>query len=50
MQGRTMAGFYWVDPDACDTRGLGRWLALAQDYVGKLPAKAAKRRRAKDRK
>jgi hypothetical protein len=44
MQGRAMAGFYWVDPEACDAKGLGRWLALAQDYVGRLPAKAAKRR------
>jgi hypothetical protein len=44
MQGRAMAGFYWVDPEACDAKGLGRWLALAQNYVGKLPAKAAKRR------
>jgi hypothetical protein len=47
MQGRPMKGFYWVDPDACDARGLGRWLVLAQDYVGKMPAKAAKRRREK---
>jgi len=47
MQGRAMAGFYWVDPEACDAKALGRWLALAQDYVGKLPAKAEKRRRPK---
>jgi hypothetical protein len=44
MQGRAMAGFFWVDPEACDAKGLGGWLALAHDYVGKLPAKAAKRR------
>lgn len=45
MKGRAMAGFYWVDPAACDTKALGRWLALAAGYVGALPAKAAKRRR-----
>jgi hypothetical protein len=47
MRGRAMQGFFWVDPDACDARALGRWLALAEDYVGKLPAKAAKRRPAR---
>lgn len=45
MNGRAMAGFYWVDPGACDARGLGRWLALAAGYVGALPPKAAKKRR-----
>lgn len=39
MNGRAMAGFYWVDPAACDTKALGRWLALAAAYVGGLPAK-----------
>jgi hypothetical protein len=42
MSGRAMAGFYWVDPEACDAKALGRWLALAAAYVGALPAKAAK--------
>lgn len=42
MNGRAMAGFYWVDPEACDTKSLGRWLALAAAYVGALPAKAQK--------
>jgi hypothetical protein len=42
MQGRTMKGFYWIDPEACDARGLSRWLALAEVYVGAMPAKAAK--------
>jgi hypothetical protein len=46
MQGRTMKGFYWVDPETCDARALGRWLKLAEDHVGKMPAKAARRRRA----
>ena len=45
MNGRAMAGFYWVDPAACDTKALGRWLALAAEYVRKMPAKAANRRR-----
>ncbi len=45
MRERPMQGFFWVDPDACDARGLGRWLALAQAHVGKLPAKEAKRGR-----
>ena len=45
MNGRAMAGFFWVDPAACDTKALGRWLALAARYVGALPAKAANRRR-----
>lgn len=47
MQGRMMKGFYWVDPAACDAKALGRWLALAEAYVGAMPAKrpkAAKRR------
>jgi hypothetical protein len=42
MQGRPMKGFYWLDPAACDAKALGRWLALAQDYVGQMPPKAAK--------
>jgi hypothetical protein len=45
MQGRTMKGFYWVDPDACDATGLAHWLALAQEYVGAMPPRAAKKPR-----
>ena len=45
MNGRPMAGFYWVDPEACDARALGRWLALAHGHVAGLPPKAAKKRR-----
>ena len=37
--GEVMKGFIWVDPKACDARGLKGWIALAEDYVGKLPAK-----------
>jgi TfoX/Sxy family transcriptional regulator of competence genes len=40
--GKVMKGFVWVDPSSCDSRALGRWLALAEKYVGKLPAKGAK--------
>ena len=39
MSGRRMAGFFWVDPARCDARGLRSWLALAEDYVGALPAR-----------
>jgi hypothetical protein len=45
MQGRPMKGFYWVDPGACDAKGLSRWLALATSYVGAMPAKAPKKKR-----
>jgi hypothetical protein len=44
MRGRAMPGFFWVEPAACDARGLAHWLALAEEYVGSLPAKRAKRR------
>ena len=39
ITGKVMKGFVWVDPGACDARGLKRWIDLAADYVGKLPAK-----------
>jgi len=39
ITGKVMKGFVWVDPGACDARGLKRWIDLAVDYVGKLPAK-----------
>ena len=39
MQGRTMQGFIWVDPAACDARSLRAWTALAANYVGGLPPK-----------
>ena len=40
--GKVMKGFIWVDPACCDGRALRRWIALAEDYVGKLPAKGKK--------
>ena len=44
MQGRTMKGFYWIDPAACDAKALGCWLRLAESYVGAMP-KAPKKKR-----
>ena len=40
--GKAMKGFVWVDPKACDARALKGWIALAENYVGKLPAKGKK--------
>ena len=40
--GKVMKGFVWVDPKTCDSRVLNSWIALAQIYVGKLPAKGGK--------
>jgi TfoX/Sxy family transcriptional regulator of competence genes len=37
--GRAMKGFVWVDPAKCDARALKSWIAMAQAFVGKLPAK-----------
>src|SRR5688500_8047073 len=42
MQGRTMRGFFWVDPAAAEARALAQWLALSLAYVSALPRKAAK--------
>jgi len=42
ITGRIMKGFVWVDPAACDAPVLQRWIDLATNYVGKLPAKGAK--------
>ena len=43
MNGRTFEGFVRVDPAQCDTRSLGRWLRLAERYVGALPPKSRKK-------
>ena len=40
--GKVMKGFVWVDPASCDSRALGRWIELAENYVGELPAKGGK--------
>lgn len=37
--GRAMKGFVWVDPAKCDARRLQTWIAMAERYVGALPAK-----------
>jgi hypothetical protein len=37
--GRAMKGFVWVDPEGYAGAALGRWIALAEKYVGKLPPK-----------
>jgi hypothetical protein len=39
ITGRFMNGFVWVDPARCDSRALKRWIAMADAYVGALPAK-----------
>ena len=39
ITGRAMRGFVWVDPKRCDARALKRWIAMAEDCVGALPAK-----------
>ena len=44
LDGRRYAGFVWVDPGACDSRALKRWIALAESYVSQLPAKKARSR------
>ncbi len=42
ITGRPMAGFIFVDPAYCNPRGLKSWVALAERYVGALPAKQRK--------
>ena len=39
ITGRIMKGFVWVEPKRCDDNALSGWIALAESYVGKLPAK-----------
>jgi hypothetical protein len=39
ITGHAMAGFVWVDPKRCVAKALKRWIAMAETYVGKLPAK-----------
>lgn len=40
ITGRVMKGLVWVDPAKCDARALKRWIAMAEGYVGRLPAKS----------
>jgi hypothetical protein len=44
ITGRPMDGFVFVDPGHCDARRLKSWIALAEHYVGALPAKKGKRK------
>lgn len=46
MGGRRMVGFVFVDAARCDARGLRRWIALAENFVGTLPPRRVKRGRA----
>ena len=39
ITGRPMRGFVWVSAEAADGEGLEEWIALADQYVGALPAK-----------
>ena len=40
--GTPMKGFIFVDPVHCGARELKRWISMAENYVGKLPAKEKK--------
>jgi len=44
ITGKPMAGFVFVDPAQCDTRQLKSWIALAENYVGALPARKKKKK------
>ena len=37
--GKAMKGFVWVDARSFAGASLGRWIALAENYVGALPRK-----------
>ena len=39
LGGRRMGGLIFVDESACDTAALGRWTALAMEFVATLPPK-----------
>ena len=42
--GRPLKGFVWVGAKGYAGTGLRRWIAMAERYVGKLPAKREKAR------
>ena len=44
ITGKPMAGFVFVDPAQCDARRLKSWIALAENYVGALPARKKKKK------
>jgi TfoX/Sxy family transcriptional regulator of competence genes len=39
ITGKPMRGFVWVSAEAADGEDLEQWIALAERYVGALPAK-----------
>lgn len=39
IRGKVFEGLVWVDPGACKGAALKRWIALADRYLGALPAK-----------
>jgi hypothetical protein len=39
ITGKPMKGFVWVDGRAAKGAALTKWIALAESYVGKMPAK-----------
>ena len=41
MNGRRYEGYVRVDPERCEGRALGEWLALAEKYVATLPSKSS---------
>jgi TfoX/Sxy family transcriptional regulator of competence genes len=47
MNGRTMAGYIYVDPPALKGRAVRAWLPLAVAFVQTLPAKADQKSRRK---
>lgn len=44
ITGKPMAGFLFVDPEACDEADVARFVTMAARYVGALPAKGEKGR------
>ena len=41
--GKAMKGFVWVDAKGYSGAALGRWIDLAENYVGGLPPKKGKK-------
>lgn len=39
ITGKPMRGFIWVSAEAADGADLDRWIELAEQFVGTLPAK-----------
>jgi TfoX/Sxy family transcriptional regulator of competence genes len=45
MRGRTMEGYIYIDPPACNDRAVRKWIGLAIDFVQTLPPKPVGARR-----